>query len=158
VSEHDELHRYRAEVIARAAHAGQVDKAGADYIRHVERVVAQVASDEAKAVAWLHDVLEDTEWDRAMLAAAQVPERILDAVQLLTRTDVEPGERLTYGDYIDRIWQSGNLLAVEVKVADLKDHFDANLSPKLRTRYERALMVLEPALVVLRADRDELLG
>jgi (p)ppGpp synthase/HD superfamily hydrolase len=50
-----------AERIARKAHAGQMDTVtGADYITHVERVVALVEGDEAKAVAWLHDVVEDS--------------------------------------------------------------------------------------------------
>jgi (p)ppGpp synthase/HD superfamily hydrolase len=52
-----------AEDIARRAHAGQVDKAGLDYITHPARVAAGVrlhgGKNEAVAAAWLHDVLED---------------------------------------------------------------------------------------------------
>ena len=51
----------KAEDIARMAHAEQVDKAGQPYIGHIERVAARVTSDEAKCVAWLHDVLEDSD-------------------------------------------------------------------------------------------------
>ena len=51
----------RAETLARAAHAGQVDKAGAPYAAHPARVAAAVAGDPlAEATAWLHDVVEDT--------------------------------------------------------------------------------------------------
>ena len=50
----------KAEEIARKAHAGQVDKSGRSYIGHIERVANRVTSDEAKCVAWLHDVLEDS--------------------------------------------------------------------------------------------------
>jgi hypothetical protein len=49
-----------AERIARVAHAGQKEEStGDDYIHHVERVAALVDGDDAKAVAWLHDVIED---------------------------------------------------------------------------------------------------
>lgn len=62
-----------AERLARHAHAGQVEQlTGDDYIHHVERVVALVEGDEAKAVAWLHDVLEDTKVSADNLLAAGV--------------------------------------------------------------------------------------
>ena len=47
--------------IAQAAHAGQLDKSGKPYIGHIERVAARCRSDAAKCVAYLHDVLEDTD-------------------------------------------------------------------------------------------------
>jgi (p)ppGpp synthase/HD superfamily hydrolase len=46
--------------IAARAHAGQTDKAGMPYIDHPKRVPARLATTELKAVALLHDVLEDT--------------------------------------------------------------------------------------------------
>ncbi len=49
-----------AQSIAAAAHKGQVDKAGKPYIEHPAHVAASVQGDAAKAVAWLHDVVEDT--------------------------------------------------------------------------------------------------
>jgi (p)ppGpp synthase/HD superfamily hydrolase len=142
----------RAEAIARSAHTGQVDKAGADYIKHVERVVGRVASEDAKAVAWLHDVIEDTSMTADDLRAAGIPEPVLEAVELLTRPKADP--EYSYAEYIDALWESGNLLALEVKVADLEDHLTelnqdvaASLPPKLRPRYEKALAKLSPALV-----------
>ena len=50
-----------AQSIALAAHKGQVDKAGKPYIEHPAHVASVVQGDAAKAVAWLHDVVEDTE-------------------------------------------------------------------------------------------------
>ena len=54
----------RAKDIATKAHEGQVDKAGMPYIDHPRRVAERVAQvdgrPEAIAVAWLHDVVEDT--------------------------------------------------------------------------------------------------
>lgn len=51
----------RAYEEAKKAHFGQVDKAGVDYIKHPETVASFVKTDEEKAVAYLHDVIEDTE-------------------------------------------------------------------------------------------------
>lgn len=129
-----------AENIARLAHAGQVEKYGdAPYITHIERVVAGVTSDDAKAVAWLHDVLEDTSWTEHKLRKAGIPRHVVEAVVILTR--VKP---MTYADYIDTIKVSGDPLALAVKVADLKDHLRANHEPPghLRPRYVAALALL----------------
>ena len=41
-------------------HAGQVDKAGQDYIQHPLRVMENVQQPHAKICAVLHDILEDT--------------------------------------------------------------------------------------------------
>ena len=57
----------QAMVLAARAHAGQLDKAGAPYIEHPGRVAVHVTrhalpedEEAAQAVAWLHDVVEDT--------------------------------------------------------------------------------------------------
>ena len=63
-----------AELLARARHAGQVEKAGQPYVDHLKRVafaaeqravMAAVARlpidiDAVVQAAWLHDVIEDT--------------------------------------------------------------------------------------------------
>ena len=46
--------------IAKKAHSKQVDKAGKDYILHPMKVASYMDTDTEKAVAYLHDVLEDT--------------------------------------------------------------------------------------------------
>jgi hypothetical protein len=130
----------RAEAIARALHFGQTDKAGDPYIEHVERVVASVFSDECKAVAWLHDVVEDTQVSCAALLAAGIPTVVVDAVRVLTKPYGEP-----YLKYIDSIKASGNPLAFVVKVADLRDHLRANCPESLRERYMAALYLLAVA-------------
>jgi hypothetical protein len=75
------------------------------------------------------------------LAAAGIPARLIDAVEVLSRVE---GER--YGDYIDRLAASGNRLARVVKIADLVDHLgdhsenvDFRLSASMARRYQRAL-------------------
>lgn len=107
-------------VIATMAHALQKGKyadAGRPYIEHVERVVALVKDNDAKAVAWLHDVLEDTWVTKAMLVSLGVPSHIITAVEILTKREDDD-----YVEYIERIKENQNRLATAVKIADLRDH------------------------------------
>lgn len=105
-----------AEGIARSAHAGQVDKAGMAYIEHPARVAARVQGDQsAEAVAWLHDVVEDTSVTLDELAES-FPSEVVAAVDALTR---RPGEGDAYYARVGR-----DLLATKVKLADLADNTD----------------------------------
>jgi hypothetical protein len=128
-----------AEDIAREAHAGQTEESTGDsYIKHVERVVDLVEGDDAKAVAWLHDVIEDSPNTADDLIARGMPMRIVAAVALLTRHE----RTETYADYIQNIKARGDPLAIAVKLADLKDHFRPNCPARLRPRYEKAWKTL----------------
>jgi (p)ppGpp synthase/HD superfamily hydrolase len=111
-----------AEAFARDAHAGQVDKAGELYITHPERVAARVDGTIEKAVAWLHDVIEDTDID---LSDLPFPADVVAAVDAMTR---RPGELLD--DYISRV--RANPIAVAVKRADVAD----NSSPQRLERLD----------------------
>lgn len=107
----------RAEAIARAAHAGQVDKSGQPYIDHPARVAARVQGDELlEAIAWLHDVVEDTDVQLVDLQA-EFPLEVVDAVDAITHRPGEPR-----ADYYARV--SRNLLARQVKDADIDDNTD----------------------------------
>jgi hypothetical protein len=129
-----------AERIAREAHEGQKDTVtGEPYIGHVERVAALADGSDAKAVAWLHDVLEDTDWMPADFDRYGVPLHITDAVLLLSRNKGIP-----YEDYVEALIESGNALALSVKRADLLDHLRPNCPERLRPRYEAALARLTP--------------
>ena len=102
----------------------------------VALVTAAGGSDAVKAVAWLHDVIEDTDWTRAMLVErAGISSKVADAVEILTRQKVLE----TYDQYIARVVLSKNPMALQVKRADLQDHLRPNCPKHLRDRYERAL-------------------
>lgn len=127
-----------AEQIARQAHEGQVEKwGGHPYIEHVQRIVGMVKSPEAQEVAWLHDVIEDSAVTVKDLLKAGIAPHIVDAVALLTR-----GAE-TYADYIKTLKVRKNPLALEVKIADLRDHLREEtlevLPAGMRRRYEQAL-------------------
>lgn len=124
-----------AESVARRAHEGQREPVtGAPYITHVVRVVDQMSSADAKAVAWLHDVVEDTAWTPVHLVDHGFPDHVVVAVVRLTRL-----RSMEYSAYIDRLLQTGDALAIEVKLADLRDHLRPNCPARLRPRYEEAL-------------------
>jgi len=137
----------RARALAEAAHAGQVDKAGADYFSHPARIAASFDDSAARCVAYLHDVVEDCPgWTLARLAAAGLPPEVVAAVDALTKRGGEDGEA-----YLARVL--ANPIAVRVKIADLRDNMDltriAEPSEKDLERlekYRRMLPRLEAAL------------
>lgn len=106
--------------IAVAAHAGQVDKAGAPYILHPLRVMLNQTCDEARIAAVLHDVVEDGEhWTLDRLRTEGFSEAIIDAIDHLTKRESEIND---YDAFIERAAQ--NPTAVKVKLADLEDNLD----------------------------------
>lgn len=132
----------RAKELAHRAHAGQLDKAGRPYIEHVARVAAAVSDDpEAEAVAWLHDVLEDSpEWDSTVL---EFPAAVVKPVAILTRWPDESD--IHYYAYV-----RSSALALRVKLADIADNadesrlalLDAKTAERLRRKYAKALKTL----------------
>jgi len=103
--------------IATVAHQGQQDRYGFPYILHPVRVMLRLDTEDEKIVALLHDVLEKSSWTLTDLRRAGFGEKLLAAVDSLTKQEGEP-----YLDYIVRA--SKDLLAKRVKQADLQDHID----------------------------------
>ena len=119
------------------AHAGQFRRDGkTPYFEHPKRVVQLVEGDlELQAVAWLHDVLEDTEWTSADLFKYGVTFSVVQSVELLTR-----GKDVSYSDYLT--WLKGNYSATRVKIADMVANLTDNPSEKQVVKYTRALQFL----------------
>lgn len=132
--------------VARDAHSGQVDKAGAAYISHPARVAAGAReraqdsdADLVEAAAWLHDVVEDTGTTLDDLAELGFPKRLVAAVDAITRKPGEPSDT-----YYARV--AASPIALVVKFADLADNSDperlALLDPltgdRLRAKYDHA--------------------
>ena len=111
----------RAKEIAGVAHAGQSDREGRPFIRHPEKVAEMVVGEEAKTVAWLHDVLAETDYTAAELRMF-FPAQVVRAVQALTRRREE-----SYEDYLRRV--SAEPLAVKVKLAELTQWADLSALP-----------------------------
>jgi (p)ppGpp synthase/HD superfamily hydrolase len=107
----------RALQIAVKAHAGAKDKAGAPYIFHPIRVMMRCRTDDAKIVALLHDVVEDTDVTFDDLSAEGFSEKVLAALRFVTHFEED-----SYDAYVEKI--AANPIAVEVKLADLEDNSD----------------------------------
>ncbi len=134
----------RAIRIARSAHAGQVDKSGADYIGHPLRVMDAVDGTDEKIVAALHDVVEDTPWTIDDLRAEGFTDGVLEAVEAISKREGE-----TLADSMARV--DAVPLARTVKFADLAD----NSNPERLARLPEAT---RERLTRKYADTLELLG
>ena len=129
----------RAYEIAKKAHLGQVDKAGEDYIKHPEKVASFVETDEEKAVAYLHDVIEDTELTLEDLYEYGFSKEVIEAVDIITK---KKGEN--YQSYLNSVKK--NELARVVKLADLRHNSDLTRLTKVtekdierKEKYQKAI-------------------
>lgn len=124
-----------ADALAAAAHRGQRDKSGAEYIGHPRAVAAIVeregGSPAQRMAALLHDVVEDTSATLPHLADLGVPDEVRELVNALTK---RPGEPLPH--YLERVRATPG--AVLVKRADVAHNSSparlAQLDEATRTR------------------------
>ena len=112
-------------------------------ILHPLRVMLGVSGVRARAVAVLHDVLEDTAVTAEELREANLSSEVVDAVTALTRRSGQ-----TYEQYIEQV--AGNAIARSVKLADLADNLANNKRLARRPvvvarieRYEQAIRSLQ---------------
>jgi len=129
----------RAIELAVINHKGQTDKADQPYILHPLRLMMSMDTDEKRIVAVLHDIVEDTPITLDNLREEGFGEKIVAAIDCVTKRDGED-----YDSFIKRI--SKNPIATEVKLADLNDNMDlsrlADVTEKdlLRVaKYQRAV-------------------
>ena len=146
-----------AKELAKKLHKGMADKYGIPYFYHLERVANRVRDmeynmvDETSeinlyiAVAYLHDVIEDTEMELWEIES-KFGKDIAVSIDLLTRKEGVP-----YSEYVERIRRdaksdvikSGKIARV-VKLADLFDHLmgPTPCPSHLIKRYEKSLYTL----------------
>ena len=114
------------------------------YIRIPLRVMLGVGGVRARAMAGLHDVLEDTAVTAEALREANLSSEVVDAVTVLTRRSGQTCEQ-----YVAQV--VGNAIARPVKLADLADNVANNkrltTRPDVVARIERR----EPAIRWLQA-------
>ncbi len=124
-----------AREIARYSHDGQLTRHGSPMTEHVERVAAAVPA-AARAVAFLHDVLEKSDMRLDDLRERGLTPVEHGALDLLTRRDGETFERhaLRIGD--GEGWAGA--MARSVKLADLEDHIGQVTDGRPRPPYRWA--------------------
>jgi len=103
--------------IAKLAHQGQLDKAGKPYLLHPRAVASMVDTDEEKAVAWLHDTIEDSDFTEQDLIERGIPQQVVEGVVAMTKVEGEE-----YSSYLQKL--KNNDLARKVKMADLIHNCD----------------------------------
>ena len=131
----------KAEEIATAAHKGQFDRCGVEYINHPRTVASYVDNPKEKIIAWLHDTIEDTDITDADLRPV-FGDEITDIVVILTK---HPDE--DYFDYIKRVMD--NPTAIKVKLADLTHNMQpdrikhpSDMDNERRKKYQKAYKML----------------
>lgn len=141
----------KAIMLATTAHAGQLDKAGQPYILHPLRMVvraratASMLHSDVAIVAALHDAVEDSGWTLEALARLGVSNRVVVAVDALTRRKGE-----AYEAYLARLRADPDELPRIVKRLDIDDNLDpsrlalldSETVRRLRAKYEHARSIL----------------
>ena len=101
--------------IALKAHKGQRDLDGNPVILHPLTVALKGNNENEIVAGLLHDVVEDTDWTFDDLLEAGIKPEVVDVLRLLTHSKDVP-----YLDYVQRIAESHNPIAINVKCNDLE--------------------------------------
>ena len=126
------------------AHDGQKDLDGNPVILHPMTVGLAGRNREEIIASLLHDVVEDTNYTFDDLLRKGVDEKIVDALRLLTHTD-----DLSYGEYVKRIAESGNSIAIHVKYNDLCHNLQRGRAGghwKIVAKHDKALAIIQPLI------------
>ena len=134
--------------LARKLHKNDKDKANDDYIFHPVLVALECESIDEKVVALLHDVIEDhgdeISYDDLLNMGFNV--EIIEALKLVThvRDKSIKDIKIEYREYIKKLKESNNKIAINVKLADLKNNSDiSRLDGKKPFKYEEYLWAID---------------
>lgn len=128
--------------IATRAHAGQTDRDGNPYILHPLTVGLMGHTDEERCAGFLHDVVEDCGLTFDDLLTEGIPQGIVNALRLLTHD-----HGMSYDQYIQRIIDSGNPIALQVKYNDLRHNYARGKAyPDLQQKHGAALERVKAAI------------
>ena len=129
----------RAKKIATLLHRNQTRHDGkTPYIVHPEAVAKQMDTDEEKAVAWLHDVIEDCGVTVQDLLALDITQTVANAVLVLTKKE-------GWESYLTYILGVRAIeLTRKVKIADIKHNMiGGEMFQTTYDKYMLALYILE---------------
>lgn len=90
------------------------DLDGNPQLLHMTAVSSAGKNDDERLVGLLHDLVEDKDWTFDDLLRDGFPKHIVDTLRLLTHDKETP-----YMDYVRKICESGNKVALAVKINDL---------------------------------------
>ena len=125
----------KAKIIVDRVFKDVKDKGGYPYTNHLYSVSEAVDTIEKKIVGLLHDIVEDTDITLDDLLDIRFSDEIVEAVDLVTKRKSE-GE--SYPEFIDRIIDSNNIIALDVKRADIENNMDlSRIDNPTEKDYER---------------------
>ncbi|MBQ5971991.1 MAG: hypothetical protein IJL45_06275 [Prevotella sp.] len=131
----DEARKFVQEVFE-----GEKDLDGKPSYLHSIEVGSCGETEEEVLTGLLHDVIEDSSYTVEDLRSRGVPENVLAALSLLTHDKEQ-----SYDEYVNRIIESRNELAIKTKLRDLKNNLQRN-DRKTRQKekiYQKHLKALE---------------
>ena len=123
---------------AQMAHVGQTRRDGiTPYFKHVDGVARLVKPQKPEyiATAYLHDVIEDTDYGAYDLQQIGMPKMVVSAVLILTKFD-----HLSYEEYLKKVKE--NVIAKAVKIADMTYNLNDTPSQKQIEKYKKGLEYL----------------
>ncbi len=135
----DELIYKSLEIVTRLFN-DKCDKGGFPYVIHLLKVYDGVSNYFEKVCALLHDVVEDTDVTYDDLKEIGYNNDVIEVLKVLTKVKGED-----YRDYIDRIIESNNTHAMNIKLSDLKHNMDlGRIKNPTANDYERVSKRYEP--------------
>lgn len=128
--------------IAVEAHKGTLDRDGKPVILHPVAVGMMGQNEDEMVAGFLHDVVEDSDFTFQHLLEMGIPNHIVDALRLLTHDKETP-----YLEYVQRIIDSGNTLALHIKYNDLQHNYSRGKAyPDLQAKHGKALELVKAAI------------
>ena len=130
----------------------KVDKGGLPYSIHLLKVYGGVSDYLEKVCALLHDVVEDTDVTFEELEDIGFNSEIIDILKLLTKP-----KGADYQKYIDKIVDSNNVHALNIKLSDLRHNMDlSRIKNPTVNDYERVNKRYAPAYLKIQNKLNEL--
>ena len=128
------------------------DKGGQPYVIHLLKVYSGVSEYLEKVCALLHDVVENTDVSYHDLEIVGYNNDVIDILKILTKVKGED-----YRDYIERIIESNNIHALNIKLADLRHNMDiTRIKNPTVNDYERISKRYEPAYLKIKNKLEEM--
>ena len=132
----------RAIKLSQFAHRKQYRRDGiTPYIAHIKSVVTRIIKKHGNyntdliIVAYLHDVLEDSDFTEKDLSDLEFSKEAIEAVKILTKKSNQ-----SYQNYLKEVKQ--NVLAHKVKIEDMLANLSDDPTDKQIRKYSKGLLYL----------------
>lgn len=140
----------RSQKLVKILFRGKKDKAGKSYLYHLETVSRDFQEEKIKALALMHDLLEDTLITGDDLKQLGYEDDFIASLEVLTNRSN------TYEEYIDTIIKNGNVNLLKIKMKDLLHNMDLTrikeITPKDIKRTEKYMKAYDKIIHYLEGE------